>query len=234
MGNWREEMERRVSYEESESETWSDDDDDDDDFSQDTVSDHEVVESQFARGDEVVALWQDGDKWYRARVQYVHPNGQCDLKYKDGDRELRVDAFLIQHYTRPARRRRRRGRSQDARKRDRKRRKVDSEFLKGDRIEARLDDEWIAGTIRKVNNNDTYDINFRDGTVERGIDERFVRRPKRYERDFSSESSSSDASEQESQDDALYEKGEKIEARFQGGRKWFAGIFLSFSLYIFV
>ena len=215
VGNWREEFEvaRRVSFNSvSESEEWDEDDYDDDD-SLDTVSDHEVIESQFARGDEVVALWQDGDKWYRARVMYVHPNGQCDLKYKDGDRELRVDAFLIQHYVKA-----RRHNIRERKKRHQQRRpnkfKNDAEFSKGDRIEAKFDGEWIAGIIRRVNDNCTYDINFRDGTVERGLDERLVRYPKRYDRDFSNDESASSASERES--DVLYEKNEKIEARFRG------------------
>ena len=131
-------------------------------------------------------------------------------------------AFLIQHYVKP---RRRDVRERKERRRQRRKElKDDAEFRKGDRIEAKLDREWISGTIRRVNDNGTYDINFCDGTVERGMDDRLVRYPKRYDRDFSRDESAPSASEQES--DVLYEKNEKIEARFRGGKKWFSGTLL--------
>ncbi|CEG43325.1 hypothetical protein F441_04416 [Plasmopara halstedii] len=53
------------------------------------------MQSKFSRGDRIEARFGGQASFYPGSVEYVHPNGFCDISYDDGDEEERVSPNLI-------------------------------------------------------------------------------------------------------------------------------------------
>jgi len=171
-------------------------------------SEKKVKADVFEEGDKVEARFRGGSKWFSGRIRRVNRNGTYDIRYEDGDTEEGVDASMI--------RRSGSGESTSPRKNDNdgKKSKVDDVLEEGDKVEARFrgGSKWFPGRIKRVNRNGTYDIRYEDGDTEEGVDPSIVRRP---------EGAKGDDNKKMKAD--AFEEGDKVEARFRGGTKWFQG-----------
>ena len=85
---------------------------------------------------------------------------------------------------------------------------AEASFPVGSKIEARYrgKNKWYGGEVVKVHSNGTYDIRYEDGDAEQGVRADLVRI-------VAATSSFS----------ARFEVGSKIEARYRGKKKWYAG-----------
>jgi len=90
---------------------------------------------------------------------------------------------------------------------------ADSSFKRGDKVEARYRGgaKFYPGVIKRDNRDDTYDIDYDDGEKEQGVKKRLIKQLK---------SASSDAEA----DDSSFKRGDKVEAKYRGGVKFYTGV----------
>jgi Agenet domain len=153
----------------------------------------------FREGDKIEARYKGRERWFAGVIRRVNRDDTYDINYDDGERELGVAADLI----------RLAGSSSN-------KTTAPLQLREGDKIEARYKgrERWFAGVIRRVNRDDTYDINYDDGERELGVASELVRL-------IGSTSSSKKATD--SSVDLQLREGDKIEARYRGRERWFAG-----------
>ncbi|CAM9709505.1 unnamed protein product, partial [Ectocarpus sp. 13 AM-2016] len=155
--------------------------------------------NDFAVGDKVEARFGGRSRWFRAAVEGKNRDGTYCLLYDDGDLERSVDKKLIRSLAR----------SSGETKRDEKyATEASATHRIGDEIEARYKRgrKWYPGKVRAVNANGSYDIRYLDGDSERDVEAAFVR-------------SIGGSAAVESPDGLTV--GDKVEARFRGGSRWF-------------
>merc|ERR1719487_24294 len=171
-------------------------------------SDTEAV--TYKVGDKVEAKFGGGDKWYKGVIVRANRDGSYAIDYEDGDKELRVPTSLMRAAGRP------RSRSPGKGGFD-----TDDDlavsFKRGDHIEARYRGgrRWLPGRVFRDNRDGTYDIRYDDGDEEKGVASSMIRAKPRGRAD----TFDSDA------DVAVnYKVGDKVEAKFGGGDKWYKGV----------
>ena len=169
-------------------------------------------------GDNVEARYRGKAKYYAGEITRVNRDGTFNIRYNDGDVETSVDATLIRSL-------------QDSR---RNRRSVDREvpdesdgelersssgagFKRGEAVEARFRGKakFYAGRVLRVKPNGMCDIRYDDGDTEYDVRPSLIRKK-------GGRASPRRATE-EAEDEAVFEVGEDVEARFQGKAKFYAG-----------
>jgi hypothetical protein len=55
------------------------------------------LNSQFQKGDPIVALHQRGEDWYDGKIAKVNRNGTYDILYADGDAERNLERKFISY-----------------------------------------------------------------------------------------------------------------------------------------
>ncbi|CAB1107264.1 unnamed protein product [Ectocarpus sp. CCAP 1310/34] len=155
--------------------------------------------NDFAVGDKVEARVGGRSRWFRATVEGKNRDGTYCLLYDDGDLERSVDKKLIRSLARP---------SGETKRDEKHATEASAAHRIGDEIEARYKRGrmWYPGKIRAVNANGSYDITYLDGDSERDVEAAFVR-------------SIGGSSAAESPGGLAV--GDKVEARFRGGSRWF-------------
>ncbi|CAM9502376.1 unnamed protein product [Ectocarpus sp. 12 AP-2014] len=155
--------------------------------------------NDFAVGDKVEARFGGRSRWFRAAVDGKNRDGTYCLLYDDGDLERSVDKKLIRSLARP---------SGDTKRDEKYATEASATHRIGDEIEARYKRgrKWYPGKVRAVNANGSYDIRYLDGDSERDVEAAFVR-------------SIGGSAAAESPDSLTV--GDKVEARFRGGSRWF-------------
>ncbi|GMI02110.1 hypothetical protein TrST_g14237, partial [Triparma strigata] len=155
----------------------------------------------YSRGDAVEARYRGGSKYYPGKIHRDNRDGTYDINYDDGEKEKDVKVTLIKALSAGSPRS---PRSQIA----------DEELQRGDTVEARYRGgaKFYPGKIARVNNEDSYDIDYDDGEKEKSVKRRLITKVKgrrglkhspREEIDFS--------------------RGDKVEARYRGGSKYYPG-----------
>lgn len=177
--------------------------------------------AKLRKGDEIEARYKRGRKWFPGVIHTVNRDGTFDIRYRDGDSERSVDHNLI----------RTKGADVDSLASGVDNRDTAS-FAVGDEVEARFGgrSRWFKATVKRENRDGTYHLLYANGDEEKSVEKELVRRINRkgdrngrspdrdtkptHRRDSSLESLSSNAT-------GLYRMGDKVEARFRGGSRWF-------------
>lgn len=157
--------------------------------------------SNYNVGDRVEARFGGRSRWFKATVERENSDGTYYLLYADGGKERAVDKSLIRRLA---------GASGEAKRDVHSAAEETVVHGVGDEIEARYKRgrKWYPGKIRAVNLDGTYDVRYKDGDSERGVQAAFVRRVggtvAEPIRDIS--------------------VGDKVEGRFGGGSRWYEAI----------
>ncbi|RLN48991.1 hypothetical protein BBJ28_00012921 [Nothophytophthora sp. Chile5] len=154
-------------------------------------------------GDAVKARYKGGTKFFPGKITRERSDGSFDVKYEDGDSEMRVDAARIQR---------------EGDELDSDDRKEQASLKVGDVVKARYKkgSKLFAGQVTRVRDDDTYDIEYDDGDVETRVERRLIEAPeaKRPEKNEKSGLST----------DRKHPKvGDKVRARYKKGSKFFRG-----------
>jgi hypothetical protein len=146
-------------------------------------------EPKFEKGDAVEGFYEDGDQgeWFEGTISKVRNDGTYDILYDDGDKEKRKQASHIR-----ARRDRRKLSIDDEEKRsDAKdirgedgqalgaeenkqhiaQSSIPRAFEEGDEIEANYNGKgtWFKGRVSRVRGDNTCDIEYEDGDIEKRV-----------------------------------------------------------------
>ena len=157
-------------------------------------------------GTKVEGNYRGRGKWYRGIISRKRANGTFDIDYEDGEKELGVDSTLIRKLEgSPSLSR---GQRNDRNRRLEEGMKVEANY--------RGRGKWFPAVISRERANDTFDIIYDDGDRELGVDRDLIRQREDNTRRRSRSPS------QETTDDEIT-IGTKIEARFKGTSKWYAG-----------
>ena len=105
------------------------------------------LQETFAMNDRVEAKCDGWTKYFAGTIIHVHGNGTYDIQFDDGEKKTNVDKDKIRPKT--------------------------AAFGINDRVEAKCPGwtKYFSGTIRRVNDDGTYDIEFDDGESKRGVTE---------------------------------------------------------------
>jgi PUB domain/EF-hand domain pair len=153
-------------------------------------------------GDKIEARYRGRERYFPGTIRRVNRDGTYDVNYDDGEKELSVLAAYVRLIGSTS-----------------KAVTTDSELTlrEGDKVEARYRgrERWFAGVIRRVNRDDTYDINYDDGERELGVAANLVR--------LIGSTSNSNSSKEATAATVQLREGDKIEARYKGRERYFPG-----------
>lgn len=140
--------------------------------SKDSPAKTKFFSSRLEVGDAVQARYKKGVKWFPGKIKSVHSDGTYDIRYDDGDVEMRVIAAHIEpvqserdlHLT-------------STTKKSPQHRLMD-DFSVGDVVSARYKrgKKLFPGKIVKVRTDGTYDIRYDDGDVEMHVEASLIER----------------------------------------------------------
>ena len=157
-------------------------------------------------GMKVEANYKGNGKWYPGIISRKRLNGTFDIDYEDGEKELNVDSYKIRILEgSPSLSR---GHRNDRNRRLEEGMKVDGNYRGRGR--------WFPAVISRERANGLFDIEYEDGEKELEVESDLIR-----EREHNSRRRSSSPSQETTYDEIAI--GTKIEARFNGGSKWFPG-----------
>lgn len=176
---------------------------------QDEMSPMEVA---LERGDKVEVRYGGKSKWYKGKIARVNSNGTFDISYDDGDSERGVRRHLIRPLGGGLKHKPARDRDDTG--------DEGSDLQRGDKCEARYGgkSKWYPGKISRVNSDGTFDITYDDGDSERRVRASLVRAVGGNGGGHSRSTSRN----REAEDEDL-QRGDKVEARYGGKSKWYAG-----------
>ncbi|KAI9993220.1 hypothetical protein PInf_015291 [Phytophthora infestans] len=161
-----------------------------------------ITKKKFIVGDRVKAFYGKGKKLFPGKIAKVHMNGTYDIKYDDGDSELRVDSSLIEAVE---------DEKQISTKSLENPKSMSStkSLRVGDTVKAKYKrgTRYIKGTITRERMDGTFDIKYEDGDVEERVDMDFIQR---------------DESEDKPKKNT-FKVGDVVKAPFQRGNKLFRG-----------
>ncbi|CAM9455588.1 unnamed protein product, partial [Laminaria digitata] len=181
-----------------------------------------LANPSFREGDKVEARYKRGRQWYwyPGAIRAVNRDGTYDIRYKDGDTERDVDPSLVRGEG---------GVSADTLASSEEASKLEAEYSRGDKVEARFRGRsgWFKATVERDNRNGTYHLLYEDGDEERAVGTDLMRRvrglanaatsaramlggrnPNRPPADSFSEGEE-------------FAEGDRVEARFGGRSRWF-------------
>lgn len=158
-------------------------------------------------GDKVKARYKGGDKFFPGKISRVNMNGTFDIKYDDGDLELRVDASNVVALEAESDKRMKEERTESPRR-----------LEVGDAVNARFKGgtKKFSAKITRVRSDGMYDVRYEDGDVETGVSASLIELQE-ITKGSLSKADKSDTKTKE------YEVGAKVRARYQKGSRWFPG-----------
>ena len=171
-------------------------------MARDDPFDSETDEAKtFKRGDQVEARYRD--QWLPGVVRAANRDGSYDIRFDSGTSKMGMPPTSVRSLgisTSPRSPRRDPYDSSTI---------VGQEFVRGDKVEAKLRNHWLPARILKQNRDSTYDVRFDGGDTEYGLPATKVRDPN---------------ASVESGESKVFRPGDKIEARYRGGSKWYPGV----------
>ncbi|KAK1932357.1 hypothetical protein P3T76_012351 [Phytophthora citrophthora] len=178
-----------------------------DDMFADSDDDKPIVSKKKAGwevGDRVKAYYGKGKRLFPGRISKVHMNGTYDIKYDDGDSEVRVEARLIES-------------EEDKEKTVKLKESPKMEkhlFRVGDSVKAKYKrgSKFFPGKITRKRMDGTFDIRYEDGDVEERVEEDCIQPVVNQRED-----------EAEKPKKKSFEVGDVVKAPFQRGNKLFRG-----------
>ena len=174
-----------------------------------------TIPLKLQKGDKVEARYRGREKWFKGKISEDRGDGTFDVDYDDGEKETRVREDLIRSletHRSPSH-------------------GVDShegivtsssqaplKLQKGDKVEARYRgrEKWFKGKISEDRGDGTFDVDYDDGEKETRVREDLIR-------SLETHRSPSSLLKVGLSDAKLYNIGESVEARFNGGDEWFPG-----------
>ncbi|GMI15676.1 hypothetical protein TrVE_jg4, partial [Triparma verrucosa] len=154
-------------------------------------------------GQKCTAQFKGKGKFYPGKIAKVNSDGSVNVDFDDGDKDRFVDMACVKLED---------GGGSDS--------EVDSDaaLKDGTKVEARYRGKakYYPGKINRVRSNGTYDINYDDGEKEFGVKREMIKVLESSSRSRSRGRDDSDAG------DGIGE-GDKVEARYRGKMKWYAG-----------
>jgi len=115
-------------------------------------------------GDFVECRYMQGNKWLRAKVTAVSETGKYSLEYDQGESEFDVDssfirALQVNNASSPT--------------------SIPGKFKPGQPVDARFlgEEKWYPAVIVVYHGDGTYDVNFEQSGLEKGVPESFIRIP---------------------------------------------------------
>lgn len=154
--------------------------------------------ADFRTGDTIEARYKGGSKYFKGKIKRVHPGGQhYDILYDDGDRESRVSKHLIR-------------KAPHGRHPQQKSEIPSKKYTVGQAVEARYKGgrRFYTGTVSRVYPNNTYDIKYDDGALERRVPQSLIRSPEDEDMGTSSQ---------------RLRVNDRVEARMNGGSRYVRG-----------
>ena len=171
----------------------------------------------FSKGDNVEARYGGHDKFYKGIIHKIRSDGTFDVKYEDGDIEKRVPVNLIRLISR----------SKKKYDSDSSSSSEEETFEVDDTVEARFNrgNKWYAGKITNARSDGTFDIEYDDGETERRVKKHLIRQKRRgrTKKKKKKKKRRDSGSDDDDDDDDKLREGDKVEARFGGRDKWYAG-----------
>ncbi|KAG1696420.1 hypothetical protein DVH05_018552 [Phytophthora capsici] len=149
-------------------------------------------------GDRVKAFYGKGKRLFPGKISKVHMNGTYDIKYDDGDSELRVEASLIEG-------------DKEKKKAEESLKMKKHSFHVGDSVKAKYKrgSKLFAGKITRKRMDGTFDIKYDDGDIEERVEEDFIQPDVEDQADKPKKKA--------------LEVGDVVKAPFQRGTKLFRG-----------
>lgn len=195
---------------------------------------------KFRLGQKIEGRYRGKGRWYKGRIVGTNPDGTYDVRYEDGDEDLRLETSALksaddENTSEPLNSRYSGGGGRVERDDGGERgvnnsRRVSQTVRTGDAIEARYrgGSKWYDGVVKKTHSDGTFDIRYVDGDEERGVEARFVR----LADDFHDKTASGNAEAnvhspsrsrgRRDHEGGNYCVGDKVEARFNGRARWFS------------
>lgn len=163
-------------------------------------------------GSLVEARYQRGRKWFKGKITRVNTDGSFNIAYDDGDQETRVPASLVRSLEDEG--------TETALEEE-------HELSRGDLVEALFKNgrKYYKGKIVRRNSDGTYAIHYDDGDRELRVSRDKIR-PLGDPDKFSTRSKSPSRTSRGFGDESPIgeiQRGDRVEARFRGGRKYFKG-----------
>lgn len=188
------------------------------------------ADDDFLEGDNVEARRGGRSRWLRARVHRKRRDGTYDVRYEDDREERSVRKHLIRKLGSRTAVTSSVSRSKSPGRRVASDDTVDVDpdftprgaFSVGDDVEARYKGgrKWYPGVLRTANHDGTFDILYKDGDDERGVQASSIRgvtsasSQSRVVDDGAAGALDRDANDE-------FRAGDKVEARFSRGSRWF-------------
>eukprot|EP00968_Pinguiococcus_pyrenoidosus_P023940 scaffold4101_cov267-Pinguiococcus_pyrenoidosus.AAC.11 len=182
----------------------------------------------FTRGDRVQARLGGRSLFVPGTILIDHGDGTFDVEYDEGERERRVDNSMILQL------------DEDGPKLSSRSRSGTESFREGMVVEARYrgGSKYYRGVVGANNGDGSYEIHYEDGEKESNVAESLIRPLERDGRgakvsqarkELSGEEASGKAplrrrrARRSMSETPLYEEGDKVEARYRGRSRYFAG-----------
>jgi Ca2+-binding EF-hand superfamily protein len=161
-------------------------------------------EVELSEGMDVEAKFKGGSRWFKGKITRVRPGGTYDLRYEDGDEELRVPKENI--------------RAVGGKKKESAGGRGADDLRVDARVEARYKggSKWFKGKITRDRKDGTYDIEYDDGDSEKYVKKDSIRVLEGERKE--AEGGRPDVEEAEE-----LREGTEVEAKFKGGSRWFKG-----------
>lgn len=185
---------------------------------------------EFLVGDSIEARYHGKSKWFKGIIRRVNSNNTYDIRYSDGDQEAGVDSSLIRALVGDS------GSSgsgaRGASNSEYPPFRGGGNYFAGDKIEARFGGraQWFRATVERENRNGTFHLIYVDGDEERSVEQSFMRKIDGGGGDRSGSTSpgrrviSGVGSDRDIATHPGFRQGDKVEARYKRGRKWYVGI----------
>ena len=168
----------------------------------------------FRVGDDIEARYRGKSKWFKGVIRRINSDNTYDIRYADGDRETGVNLSLVRLLHAPG------GSSGTSGP-------IRESYRTGDKVEARFGGgaRWFPATVERENRDGTFNLFYDNGDVERAVDKSLMRTKTiatgaRYANKSPGRRVVSGASADAGTD---FHQGDKVEARYKRGRKWFSG-----------
>ena len=168
------------------------------------TSDSEA-EANFSRGDKVEARYKGKSKYYKGEIGRDNRDGTYNVNYDDGEKERGVKANLIKSLEKSKSPKKKSRNDYDSEE------EGGSDIQEGDKIEALYKGKgtkWYKGKVTSAKRDGSFDVEYEDGDRESGV---LAKNIKSLEKKSPKKKSRRDVSDTE--DEASFSRGDKVEAR---------------------
>lgn len=191
------------------------------------VSGREETET-FRVGDDIEARYRGKSKWFKGVIRRDNSDSTYDIRYADGDEEMGVDSSLVRSLD-GAGGGRGAGGASDGESPSLGR--GGRNYRVGDKVEARFGGRtrWFKATVERENRDGTYHLLYADGDEEKAVDRKLIRNGDSAVTRSRSKSPgrrviSGASSEVDLATHPSFRQGDRVEARYKRGRRWYVGI----------